>query len=217
MNQSEKVARFRLKNRNNKKWYSGAFHLFFNGTCLVTISLFSFFQISDLQIIELIIIPIMLIIGNLVVYLVHRYPLHKKYRYIHDGSYGQHTLWHHRFYTNENYQVVKKEDFQTLFFPPIVVILFSLFFIPGLYFFLNLFLPNNLLFLTLGMSSIYFILYETLHYTSHLPEKHWALRIPHLYKMRKHHLIHHDPKLMDKYNFNIVFPLFDNVFGTRKQ
>ena len=65
MNQSEKVARFRLKNRNNKKWYSGAFHLFFNGTCLVTISLFSFFQISDLQIIELILIPIMLIIGKL--------------------------------------------------------------------------------------------------------------------------------------------------------
>ena len=219
MNQSEKVDRFRAKNRDNRVWYSGSLHIFFNGTCLIGTIIYSLFQINDLKPIELLTIPVMLIAGNLAVYLIHRYPLHKKYPYIDKGSYGIHTLFHHRFYTNENFQVVKKEDIDTnsLFFPPVVVILFCLLFIPGFYFILNLFLPINYVFLSLSMSSIYFILYETVHYTSHLPENHWIFRISHLRRMRQHHMDHHNPKLMNKYNFNIVFPLFDYVFGTCKR
>jgi hypothetical protein len=216
MNQIEKVDRFRAKNRDNRVWYSGAVHILFNATCLIGTTIGSLFQISDLKPLELFTIPVMLIAGNLAVYLIHRYPLHTKYPYIHKGSYGEHTLFHHRFYTNENFQVMKKEDVDTnsLFFPPVVVIVFCLIFIPSLYFILNLFLPTNIVFLALGMSSFYFILYETVHYTSHLPENHWVLRISHLQRMRQHHMDHHNPKHMSSYNFNIVFPLFDHVFGT---
>ena len=72
MNQSEKVDRFRAKNRDNRVWYSGSLHIFFNGTCLIGTIIYSFFQISNLKPIELLTIPVMLIAGNLAVYLIHR-------------------------------------------------------------------------------------------------------------------------------------------------
>lgn len=196
-------------------WYSGVLHYLFNGTLLIGSTFFLFYQINDLKLVELLVIPIMLIVGNLAVYLIHRYPLHRKYKGVKDMTYGQHTLIHHRFYTSDHYQVAPDEESHSFFFPPIVVLLFCLVFLPFLYFVLSLFLSNNLLFLSLGMSSTYFILYEIVHYASHLPEGHWALKVGHFRRMRQHHLDHHNPRMMDRFNFNIVFPLFDHVFGTK--
>lgn len=217
MNQKEKTERFRKKFiAENPLWYSGILHYIINGFFLLSSTAFFFYQINDLRSIELLAIPIILIAGNLSVYLIHRYPLHMKFRGIKDQTYGQHTLIHHRFYTNDHYQVAKNEKSHSFLFPPIVVILFCLIILPLLYLLFNLFLPHNLLYLSLGMSSSYFILYEIVHYASHLPLGHWALRFGHFRRMRQHHLDHHNPRLMDKYNFNIVFPLFDHVFGTKK-
>lgn len=216
MDQKEKVARFRKKFiAENPIWYSGVLHYLFNGILLIGSTTFFFYQITDLKPIELLAIPVLLIAGNLSVYLIHRYPLHRKYRGIKDETYGQHTLIHHRFYTNEHYQVAEGEDSHSFLFPPVVVLLFCAIFLPILYFIFSLFLPHNFLFLSLGMSSSYFILYEIVHYASHLPEGHIVLKIGHFRRMRQHHLDHHNPRMMDKYNFNIVFPLFDHVFGTK--
>lgn len=196
-------------------WYSGVLHYLFNGIILFGSTTFFFYQITDLKPIELLAIPVLLIVGNLSVYLIHRYPLHRKYIGIKDLTYGQHTLVHHRFYTNEHYQVTQGEESHSFLFPPIVVLIFCAVFLPIFYLILSLFLPHNLLFLTLGMMSSYFILYEIVHYASHLPEDHWALNLGYFRRMRQHHLDHHDPRMMDKKNFNIVFPLFDHVFGTK--
>ena len=32
--------------------------------------------------------------------------------------------------------------------------------------------------------------------------------------LRRHHALHHDPKLMQKWNFNVSLPLWDLVRGT---
>jgi sterol desaturase/sphingolipid hydroxylase (fatty acid hydroxylase superfamily) len=32
--------------------------------------------------------------------------------------------------------------------------------------------------------------------------------------MKRHHRLHHDPKVMRKWNFNIGIPLFDVLFRT---
>ena len=216
MHEREKVELFREKFRREfiPKGYSGPLHILFNASILFALSLYLFFQVRDVKAIELIAIPISLIAGNLTIFLIHRYPLHRRYKFIDKETYQVHTMSHHRFYTHEHYQAEKIEDLYALFFPPKVVVFFSCVFIPGLYFFLGMFLPHNLIFLTLGMSSTYFILYEVVHYTSHLPENHWVCRIGHFKKMRQHHLDHHNPKNMHQYNFNIVFPLFDDVFRT---
>ncbi|MFK7786425.1 MAG: sterol desaturase family protein [Crocinitomicaceae bacterium] len=196
-------------------WYSGVLHYLINGTLLFGSSIFLFLQIEDLRWIELLTIPVVLVLGSLTVYLIHRYPLHQKYPSVRKQTYDQHTLIHHRFYTNELYDVGKDEESNTFFFPPAVVFSFTAIFLPGLYFLTQVFLPSNVVFLLVGMSSVYFILYEIVHYTSHLPEKHWIMNLGYFRRMRQHHLDHHDPRMMEKYNFNIVCPLFDYVFGTK--
>ena len=216
MSQKEKVLRFRKKfMAENSTWYSGIFHFLFNGSLLFGSAAFLFAQIRDLRLIELLAIPVSLILGSLAVYMIHRYPLHQKYKNVRKKNLRQHTLIHHRFYTNELYQVGRDEKSNTFLFPPVVVFSFCAFFLPGVYFLTRLFLSSNIVFLLVGMSSVYFILYEIVHYTSHLSETHWIMRIGYFRRMRKHHLDHHDPRLMEQYNFNIVCPLFDYVFGTK--
>lgn len=71
--------------------------------------------------------------------------------------------------------------------------------------------PGGVVFCT----CFYFALYEVVHLSCHLEEDHWWLTIPGLKAMRHHHRIHHHPRLMNRYNFCIVYPLFDYVFGTK--
>ncbi|MDG1333836.1 MAG: sterol desaturase family protein [Crocinitomicaceae bacterium] len=215
--QKEKTRRFRKKfMAENHLWYSGWPHYLINGTLLFGSCVFLFIQIEELRLIELLAIPVTLVLGSLFVYLVHRYPLHQKYKPVRKQTYDQHTLIHHRFYTNELYQVEPDEEYNSTLFPPAVVLGFCIVFLPGLYFLTRLFLPLNVVYLFVGTSSFYFILYEVVHYISHLSINHWLMRIGYFRRMRKHHLDHHDPRLMEKYNFNIVIPLFDFVFGTKK-
>jgi len=199
----------------NHYWYSGIFHYLFNGTLLIGSAVFMFLMIENLQLIELLTIPVMMVLGSLTVYLIHRYPLHQKYKKIRKETYDQHTLIHHRFYTNTLYQVGKNEKSNTFLFPPAVVFSFCIVVLPLFFVLTSLFLPDNVVYLFVGMSSTYFLLYEIVHYTSHLSESHWLMKIGYFRRMRQHHLDHHDPRLMEKYNFNIVCPLFDYVFGTK--
>lgn len=196
------------------KWYSGRLHVIFNFGVLTSLILFLFLQISSPSFTELLMIPVMLLVGNLGVYLIHRFPLHHNYPVIGKHTYRVHSQWHHHFYTDEKIVYETSRDFYILFFPPTVILAFSMIYIPALSFILKPFVTTNMRYLVLGMSAVYFLLYEFIHYASHLEENHWSLKIPHLKNMREHHLHHHNPKLMHKYNFNIVFPLCDHLFGT---
>jgi sterol desaturase/sphingolipid hydroxylase (fatty acid hydroxylase superfamily) len=40
------------------------------------------------------------------------------------------------------------------------------------------------------------------------------LSIPGARAAREHHRLHHDKALMGRYNFNVVFPLWDWICGT---
>jgi len=66
MNQKEKTERFR-KNfmSENPLWYSGILHYMINGVFLISSTTFFFFQVTDLRAIELFVIPVILIVGNL--------------------------------------------------------------------------------------------------------------------------------------------------------
>lgn len=216
MTPEEKVMRYRNQYlAENHIWYSGPFHYLFNGTLLAGSATFLFLQIDDWQWNYLWTLPVMMILGSLAVYLIHRYPLHQKYRSVRKETYDKHTLMHHRFYTNTVYRVGPNEKSHTFLFPPLVVILFCGIFLPVFFLLTWLIFPSDIAFLMTGIASLYFILYEIVHYTSHLPSSHWLMKVGYFRKMRKHHLDHHDPRLMEKYNFNIVLPLFDYLFRTK--
>ena len=61
----------------------------------------------------------------------------------------------------------------------------------------------------------YFLLYEMLHLSYHLPPDSAVPRLPILRALRRHHALHHNPAQMTDGNFNVTFPICDSVFGTR--
>lgn len=210
----DKSNKFRQQFREDiiPSFYSGQLHVLFNFSTLLFAFLFPLTQLTNLTSFFLVLI-IILILGNLVVFLIHKFILHQTHP-LFKFAYKIHTIYHHQFFTDKNLVYDGPKDFYILFFPTWVV-MGHIILMYGLIYQTPLF--NNapdIAHLTFSFSNLYFLLYEILHYISHLPENSPLLKFPFFRIMRKHHLNHHNPKLMNSKNFNIVFPLFDFLFGT---
>ena len=195
-------------------WYSGIAHILLNAVSTIATCLYISTWIEKLTWQEACALPCTLLLANLSVYLIHKYPLHRPYPLIHSQTFAIHSLAHHRFYTDEHVVYEQRDDWFILFFPPLVVLSMIFIYLPIMYHLLPLFLPPNAVYLVMIGSILYFIFYEIFHYISHLPEEHFLLKIRVLRFIRQHHVYHHNPKLMYSHNFNIVFPVFDYLFGT---
>lgn len=164
---------------------------------------------------------LMLLLGHIFVYLIHRFPLHKKIR----GwgyPFKAHTIDHHGNFPDSHFELQSSRDLGGILFPPLVVLSFSILIIPlkalTVYFifshFINFSAAAGLAFYFAGLCYFYFLLYEIMHTLSHLPRHHPLLKFSPLLYMWKHHRLHHHPPLMARYNFGIVFPFMDWIFQT---
>lgn len=196
--------------------YSGKGHFYFTTiSCLLVITL-SVYMLNDVQAIEWLVIPATFFYANFVEYVGHKGPMHHQRRWL-KKVFKRHTLEHHRFFTEEQMECESDRDFKMILFPPVLLI----------FFFLGFALPATLLmywlwtanaaWLLLGTLIAYYLNYEWLHLSYHLPENHWVAGLPIIRKLRIYHFRHHDPQLMQKYNFNISYPIFDWLFGTLKK
>lgn len=210
------VIQFRREFRSTSipKWYNGVAHVVFNFTALFGGFFYFLSNLHHVTASELSIIPITLVLGNFAVYVIHRFPLHRHYPLISYHTYRIHSKLHHRFFTDQCAVIDELDDLYLLFFPPWTILLFLVIHCPVAYFVCTRFLSVNCAYLYLAMSTFYFILYEVFHFVSHLPQGHWILNVRHFSRMREHHTLHHNHQLMHRYNFNIVFPLFDSIFRT---
>lgn len=193
-------------------WHHPILHLGVNFTFLMATVLFCLMQIDHFHWIFLLIALGVFILGDFVVWLVHRFPLHRPYR-LHRYSYQKHTEFHHRFFEG----VVTYRDWRdlfTIFFPMEVILSFCLLVIPFLSVILPMFLPHDFSFFFLAMVASYFLLYELVHWISHLPLTHFVFKVEYLKSMRRHHEIHHLPGKMRDYNFGIVSNISDRLFKT---
>lgn len=202
---------------NQKKklpqYLKGKSHVYFNMVLLVGASLFFLRKIHSPTFVELLIVPFVLLAGNLVVYLLHRYPLHIRYSFF-TYPYEKHTVEHHTQYTYDNMLFKGLDELSSILFPPEVVLGFVVIFMPVVHFAMVSWATPNAIYMLQMCSALYFLLYELLHGISHLPEDHVLLKIKWLRFMWNHHRIHHIPSVMNTTNFNIVYPLFDYLFGT---
>src|SRR3989338_10431248 len=91
------VEDFRKEFQNTRvsRFYSGYLHVASTAVMLFGVSLFSIFQLTAIQGGEWIIVPITFLGGNLVEYIIHRYPLHIPMSPL-KFLYKIHTLEHHR-------------------------------------------------------------------------------------------------------------------------
>ena len=214
---SPEVEKFREEFRKNKipRWYIPELHLSTNIVVIISVFSYCLYNISSPSFTELLMIPAMLIAGNFFVWAFHKYPLHRPFKVM-PLAYKIHTLAHHYFYTDEAIIYRDKRDFIILFFPVHFVLPVNGILFPALGYFAREFgiLSPNASFLMIFMAAMYLLLYEVFHFVSHLPRTSKVLKIPFFLSAWKHHRIHHTIKYMGKYNFNIVFPLFDRIFGT---
>ena len=217
---SPEVEKFREDFRQNKipRWYVPELHLGTNFLVIISVFTYCIYHIHGPTLFELSMIPLMLIAGNFFVWIFHRYPLHRPFKLL-PLAYKIHTLSHHHFYTDEAIIYRDKRDFIILFFPvhfvlPVNGIVFPLLGFAARKFSL---LSANASYLMVFMAALYLVLYEVFHFVSHLPKEAKILKISIFKNAWNNHRIHHTHRFMGKYNFNIVVPLFDKIFGTYKK
>ena len=214
---SPQVEEFRQEFRENKIpwWYVPEAHIGTNIVVILAVFTYCFINISSPSFLELLMIPLMFIGGNFFVWVFHRYPLHRPFK-IMPMAYKIHTLAHHHFYTDEAIIYRDKKDFIILFFPVHFVLPVNGVLFPLLGYFLREYglLSANASYLMIFMAALYLVLYEVFHFVSHLPTDAKILSIPIFRNAWRSHRLHHTHKYMGRYNFNIVVPIFDKLFGT---
>ena len=102
-------------------YYFGIGHLIIN-FLILSLPLMAFIlKIDHPSIFDFLMIPATMVLGNLTVFLIHKYPLHRKIKPF-GFAYKIHSQWHHRFYTHEDLVWDSTKDFFIIFFPIDVVL-----------------------------------------------------------------------------------------------
>jgi len=193
--------------------YSGRLHLGFTVVVTLAVIAISLYNLQNVTAIEWVTIPLALLLANLVEYLAHKGPMHKKTRFI-EVIFQRHAVEHHAFFTHEYMTFEGDQDFNAVLFPKSML----------LFFFGAIATPTGILcYVVFGANvawlfvfsvTLYFLNYEVMHFLYHVDEGAWTSKLPLMGYLRRHHTLHHDRALMNDYNFNITYPICDWLFGT---
>lgn len=209
-----KVRAFRKGHRKSTSHIlSGWAHLMavVGGSLLV--SFISVLFITNLFWLEALVIPIAFVLANLVEYIIHRWPMHKLTK-VFKKMYKTHSGQHHRYFTHEYMNIECDEDMHEVFASVFTVISFILFIVVPISVLAGFLISSNVGILFFATAMSYYGIYEFVHFMTHLPDDHVLLRVPFMKMAKEHHQLHHNTRLMRKWNFNIGLPLMDVVFGT---
>lgn len=193
--------------------YSGKLHFYFTTLwCLAVIGA-CIWMLSDVNWKEWLILPFTSLYANFIEYVGHKGPMHHKKKLL-AKVFERHTMQHHHFFTEDMMTCESTRDFKMILFPPVLLLFFFLGFAVPVSLLLYWAWSANAAFLLMAGLIAYYLNYEWLHLSYHLPDEHWISKLPIIKTFRQLHLHHHNPQLMQKYNFNISYPIFDWVFGT---
>jgi hypothetical protein len=194
--------------------YSGAGHLAFIlvfglGGIAIAIG-----QLDSVSLLEWLTVPVAFVYANFCEYAGHRWVMHRPVRGL-GLVFHRHTHQHHRFFTARFMAMDSRLDFRAVLFPPLLMVFFFGAFALPVGVALALLLSANVALLFLITALAYYLNYELLHLAYHLPESSRWFRLPGLKTLRRLHHSHHEPATMSHRNFNITYPIFDWIFGTR--
>jgi sterol desaturase/sphingolipid hydroxylase (fatty acid hydroxylase superfamily) len=131
--------------------------------------------------------------------------------------YKRHTGQHHRFFDDNNMLCESTKDYKIILFPPILLVFFLFGFALPIAIILQYFLSPNVAKLFMLTAVFYYLNYEILHLSYHLPNTHILRKLPIVNRLSNLHTVHHKTDSMQKHNFNITYPIFDIIFGTYKK
>ena len=173
----------------------------------------SIWFIEALDVLELLVIPAMFLAANAGEWRVHRDLLHKRIR-LFTILYDQHTPLHHVAYQYDTMGIRSLRELKLILIPSFGVAMITVGVAPFALL-AGWLVTANCGWLVLVTSALYVVIYELLHLTYHLPPNSALGRLSVVGWLREHHRRHHDPRLMQRWNMNVSFPLWDLVRGTR--
>ena len=211
----ERVEAFRAAYRRTEigPHYRGWLHFAFTSAGSLAAIGYAFAQVAGPSPFEWLTVPATFLVANFGEYLGHRGPMHHQRPGL-GLLYRRHTLQHHRFFTATAMECDSTRVFKMVLFPPVMLLFFlgALALPIGLLLFVALSANVGWLFVATAVG--YFLSYEWLHFAYHQHPDSVIGRLPFVATLRRHHAAHHDPRLMQRWNFNITFPIADRVLGT---
>lgn len=212
---SESVERFRDEYREQfiGPRYSGWAHFAFTTVSTTALILLCIHKLHAVQPLEWLTVPLTFFYANFAEYFGHRGPMHHPRKYL-GKVFERHTRQHHRFFTEREMAFDSSRDFKAVLFPPILVFFFLFAFGTPTALLLGWLISSNVAWLFALTGTAYFLNYELLHFSYHVPASSWIARLPFMAALRRHHTLHHDQSLMVHYHFNITYPIADRVMGT---
>ncbi len=194
------------------RWYSPWGHLAGTaGVGVITVAV-AISQVENLRFVELLTLGAVFFLANLFEWWVHKHVMHRR-RAVVSVLYDRHTPEHHRIFVYENMAVRAARELRLVLIPAAGVLGIVLLTAPAA-FLAGILLGENVGWLVLSGVALYVVGYELTHLCYHLPEGSFVYRWPLTRFLREHHARHHQPELMQRFNFNVTVPLGDLLFGT---
>lgn len=161
---------------------------------------------------DLLVVPAVILLANFFEWRVHKHVLHKRF-WPFEVIYDKHTPMHHMIYVEEDMALRSKQEFRLVLIPAAGVLGIVLAAAPIAIGIKHLW-SSAAGWLFLLTASLFMVSYEVLHLCYHAPKDSFIGRRKIIQHLRAHHAKHHDPRYMQRYNFNVTVPLFDWIMGT---
>ena len=196
-------------------WYNPYAHLAATtgiGLVVLAVSAYRLHALERIGVTDWLVVPLVCLLANYFEWRVHKRVLHKRLWPV-EVIYDKHTPMHHMIYVEDDMALRSVKEFRLVLIPAMGVLGIVVTAAPFALAIGHLWsAAAGWLFLV--TASLFMVSYEVLHLCYHAPEDSLIGRRRLIRWLRAHHAKHHDPRLMQKYNFNVTIPLFDWIMGT---
>jgi hypothetical protein len=152
------------------------------------------------------------IFSNAFEWRIHRDVLHHRQKFA-PALYDQHTPMHHVLFYTDDMAVRNRREWRLVLIPAFGIVAAAVGLLPGIVLIWR-YSSHNLACIFAIETLGYIVSYELLHLSYHLDPKSPIGSLKIIGVLRRHHALHHDPRLMQRWNFNVSLPLWDWVRGT---
>jgi hypothetical protein len=190
------------------RWYSPAFHVAVPSLFGLAVIAFALTLLERPMIWAFLTVPIVWVFANLNEWRIHRDLLHRRHP-LAPVLYEQHTPRHHRLYVTHDMRIRDRRELRLVLIPAYGIMLLFVITVPvgAVLWLLGL---RNVAVLYVATAMAYVLSYEWLHLAYHTKMGDvWPISL-----LRRHHAIHHDLRLMQRWNLNVTVPLADWLLGT---
>ena len=194
-------------------WYNGLVHIGVMYSAGIGAIIWCVSRMQDPTWEWLLILPVA-IAGNFAEWGMHQHVMHRLIdKFAIRAIYDRHTRQHHQYFTDNDATIHTIKEFRIVFFPWRVL---AVLVVGGGIISLAMaqLINANAGYVTFITMIGHYMVYETFHFSCHVPDN-WLVRnLPFVNTIRRHHIAHHNMGIMMHVNMNLTFPIADWALGT---